>query len=164
MDDIKDKATEVIDNYHYDGPARVNLDELQNKLGISSKKFFGILGANAAQRNTIADGLTADLEKFMSSYNKDPDKAVKMLLGGSKGAKADLIAELAAKLKPEAAEKFKDLGIDINGKIGNAVTKAVDAATNATAEDATEKIEKMMSDVEIDGNKLKYFNSPAIYH
>jgi hypothetical protein len=54
-------------------------------------------------------------------------------LSGLKGEKSDAIAELAAKLKPEAAEKFKDLGLDINGKIGGAIDKAVDAASDATS-------------------------------
>lgn len=136
--EIKDKAVEVVDKYHYVGPARVNLGELKDKLGISSKKIYGILGGSVVQRNLRVKGLELDLEAFLSRYDKDPDKAIKMLLAGKKGVKADLIAELAAKLKPEAAEKFKELGIDIDGKIGSVAAKAANAADTAlTTADTT---------------------------
>jgi hypothetical protein len=139
VNDIKDEVPEVVDNYHYDGPARVDISDLRDKLGLNRNKFFGILGAGVSNRNAWDSKLELDLEAFLSRYDKDPDKAIKMLLDGSKGAKADLIAELAASLKPEAAEKFKELGIDIDGKLGHAATKAVDTATDivSTTADTT---------------------------
>ena len=48
-------------------------------------------------------------------------------------------------MKPEAAEKFKDLGIDIDGKIGHTAAKATDAAADIASTTANTASDAMNS-------------------
>ena len=146
---LNEEASLTIDGKSYSPALKISTTKINNfakQLGISNSSLYKMFGRGGSMARKSGElHLQTALSKFNAQYDENPDKAIKTLLSGLKGQKSDAIAELAAKLKPEAAEKFKDLGIDINGKIGSVAAKAADAATAKAADAATEipKLDKM---------------------
>ena len=79
-----------------------------------------------------------NMQAFVVNYEKDPDKAIQTAMVGLKGNQKDALAEILCKMKPEAAEKFKDIGIDVNGKLDDIAdtTDAADVTTKTISKSA----------------------------
>lgn len=77
--------------------------------------------------------LEMNLTRFVQQYASDPEKAAKNLLATVKTAEGkDALAEIAAKMYPDSADQFRDLGITVDGSLisGEAAEKAISKAVD----------------------------------
>lgn len=115
-------------------------------LGVDDKDMARIFSRSSSSNsiNFAKNKIMQNMQAFVVNYEKDPDKAIQTAMVGLKGNQKDALAEILCKMKPEAAEKFKDIGIDVNGKLDD----IADADTTDAADVTTKTISKSaMADI-----------------
>lgn len=131
---------------------KINGNKLQNfnssgiyhqackSLGVDDKDMASIFSRSSSSNSIkfAKDKLMLNMQAFVVNYEKDPDKAIQTAMAGLKGNQKDALAEILCKMKPEAAEKFKDIGIDVNGKLDDIAdtTDAADVTTKTISKSA----------------------------
>lgn len=118
------------------------ISKAAGELGLSKKKLVQFIYGNVKPGSMMIRGkeikLEMNLTRFVQQYASDPEKAAKNLIATAKTAEGkNALAEIAAKMYPDSADQFRDLGITVDGSLVSgeaaekAISKAVDGATDA---------------------------------
>ena len=143
----------TIDGSHISGFQSNVIDKAIKSLGSDKTDVMGLF-ARSGSSNSMRlahDKISGQISSFLIKYNKDPEQAVKSLMAGRSVQQKNVLAEIACKLKPDAKDAFKSVGIEINGTLDKA-TDAISTATNQL-----EKVQSGFAHMP-DGSKVPSFS------
>lgn len=127
IDNIENMDIDDIENIRENLPKVLNSGDLTNAfkaLGLENNENSAIYrlfsrSSNSASINMAKNKLINELNSFIILYENDPEFATQSLVGNPENnpLKKSVLAELACALRPDAAQEFDKLGIDVDGSL-----------------------------------------------